>query len=286
MPRPLLRPRSALPLCALALLAVLVAGCLPAPGDEPEPPAEYVAEVARQDAEDRDEALALLTSADASAFRRAFATLRRASFRRYARTEQRTRDGDLIAYQTLSVRHLAGAEGQSAARYVRLDSTRGGTFDFGLFQRFVSANVTDLDADDLAPFVLPEDPAYLEERQRDAYYFWLGPDTLLGDVQARQVRVRARPDVADGQNIRRARVYLHPQTGRVLAAELDRVDLAMLFREESTFFVHVAYLSDSVAVPVNTRFRSLLRTPFRPPQAFSTRTSYSEIVLSAAPPAS
>jgi hypothetical protein len=271
--------RSARLFAGALALALLAGGCLPDPGDgSADESPDYLAYVAVQDEAERDEALALLESADASTFRRAFETLGQTSFRRYTRTEQLAPDETLIAYQTYTVRRLgsAAADGEGSARYVRLDSTKAGTFDFGFFRHFVSASVEDPDTDDLTPLVLPEDPAYLEPRQRESYFFWMGPDTLLGDVQARQIRVRARPDDADGQNIRRARIYVHPQTNRVLAASLERVDLAMLFREESAFFVHVRETPGGGAVPVNTRFRSLVRTPFRPPQIISTRSSYSD----------
>lgn len=220
---------------------------------------------------ERDSIFTVLGAVDQAPFRAAFAQLEHHGFTRYTRTEQFDRGDYLVAFQEQVVRHALDG-GRRAYLTQSLDSA--GTFDYGYFSGFVSENVTSQDPPDLTSYVLPEDPAYLLERNRDAYVFRILPDTLMWDMVARVVEVRARPAEGDGKNIRRVRLYVDRGTNTLIAVYMERIDLAMWFREESRFYVHIRPAASGAWVPYNTRFESRISVPFRPTQLFRTVSTY------------
>ncbi|NBW93003.1 MAG: hypothetical protein EBR20_01300, partial [Bacteroidetes bacterium] len=133
--------------------------------------------------------------------------------------------------------------------------------------QFVSENVDDADPIDLVPYLIEDDPTYLSPRNLDKYAFRMTGDTLMWDRSARIVDVRAKPDLADGENIRRVRYYVDESSNQLVAMYLERIDLGLLFREESRFYLHVRPVPDAPArggshVPYNTRFQTRIKTPF------------------------
>jgi hypothetical protein len=255
-------------------LAGVLAGCS---GEESAPPGEAVyadlGEVFQQDIVERDSVLAAFSGADIEPMRQAFTRLANSTFTRYTRTEQLDRNEFLVAYRERLVRHT-GLPG--SRRFDVLDQDSSGTFDYGFFERFVSANVEKQDPRDLAPFLLPDAPAFLSGREFDAYLYRFQPDTLMGGVLARVVEARARPVEGDGRNIRRVRYFVDRETNALVGISLERIDLALFFREESRYFAHLQQ-SESGWVPMNTRFESLIVMPFRPPQLFRTVASYRDV---------
>lgn len=253
------------PLFLLFLLVSGLSAVLAACGGREAPP------LSPADAAARDSVVTILAGLDTTGIRSAFDRLEDLDYTRYIRTEQFDEEDYLVAYTEHVVRVGRDSDGEQAVEIQQADS--GGAFDFGFFKRFVSANLESVDPVDLVPHVIPDDPDYLNPRMQDSYLFSERGDTLLWNRTARIIEVRARPGYADGLSIRRARYYIEPETDRLLAMGLERIDLALLFREESSFFVHVHPVSvagERPLLPWNTRFESTIRTPFR--DAYTVRT--------------
>jgi hypothetical protein len=222
----------------------------------------------------RDSVLSVLLGADQGPFRSAFSKLSSYDFTRYIRTEQYDGDDFLIAFEE----HIVDVSSRSGERITRMEQAdSAGNFEFGFFKRFVSDNVDNVDPVDLVPYVLPEDVGYRNPRDRDKYRYRFLPDTLLWDQQVQVVEARAKPELADGLNVRRVRHYIDRETGELMAVYLERIDLAMLFREESQFYVHVRPNGKGVVLPYNTRFQTLIMTPFRDPNKIRTVSTYSNL---------
>ena len=225
---------------------------------------------------ERDSILSVLGQVSQEAIRSAFSKLNNYSYQRYLRTEQYDVDDFSIAFSENIVAVTATAEGPKSV-VTRSDS--GGTFDFGFFKRFVSENVNDPDPVDLIPFVLEDDPSYLNPKNLDKYTFRVMGDTLMWDREAHIIEIRAKPDVADGLNIRKVRYYIERASNELVAMYLERIDLGMLFREESTFYVHILPVSGGVMLPYNTRFETMIRTPFKSSYRIRTVSTYTDHVL-------
>lgn len=221
----------------------------------------------------RDSILSVLAGADQSAIRSAFEKLPDYSFTRYIRTEQYNEDDFMVAYNEHVVRITDDGEIRQT-EIVQADSA--GTFEFGFFKRFVSENLEEVDPEDLVPYVLPDDLGYNSPRNRDRYSFHFLSDTLMWDRQAQVIEARARPGLADGLNVRRVRHYIDRGTNVLVAVYLVRIDLAMLFREESDFYVHVQPTEFGEFLPYNTRFETTIKTPFRDAYRIRTVSTYTE----------
>lgn len=261
------------PAAVLVLALMATSGC----GSEAPPPGEPVYATYKnpsyQDSAERDSVLAAFASVDTEPIRRAFQQLALAEFTRYFRTEQLDKTEYLVAFRERTVRH-SGLPGSRRFDLVEEDSS--GAFEFGFFEQFVSANVETQDPRDLSEYLLPADPPYLMPRNYEAYFYRIKPDSMMGDGLARVFEIRARPEAGDGKNIRRVRWYVDTGSNALVAIRLERIDLALFFREESRFFVHIQ-ATDAGWVPRTTRFESLIVMPFRPPQLFRTVAAYSDV---------
>ncbi len=249
---------------ATLLVVVLIAapGCK-APGSPGGPSAEETASA--------DTMATLLTGVDVASFRKAFGRISDYAYTRYTRTEQFDTDDYLVAYREKVLR----SSEEGGVRSIRVEeSDSAGTFDFGFFDRFTSTNVSEISPVDLIPFLLPDDPAYMKPRNREKYEWHYLPDTLLWDTQAQVIELRARPFAGDGQNVRRVRHYVDRTTNQLIAMYLERIDLALLFREESRFWVHMRRAESGQLVPHNTRFHTHIKTPFRTDSKFRTVSTY------------
>jgi len=224
---------------------------------------------------ERDALVEDIRRADTQELVKAFDLLSRSEYTRYIRTEQYDEEDFLIAY-TEHIAEVRIVDGERRVFVEQADSA--GAFDYGFFRRFQSENVATTDPVNLVPFVLPEEPVYLDARNMDRYAFRELPDTLLWDRQAQVVEARARPDLADGLNVRRARHFVDRGTQTLVAMYIERVDLALLFREESSFYVDITLRPDGQgAVPNNTRFESRIRTPFRGAYRVRTVSTYTDV---------
>jgi hypothetical protein len=230
--------------------------------------------------EERGAVMEAMEHAEKSDFLTAFESLSSYAFNRYIRTEQYDAEDYIIAYDE----HLLRTEGEDERRVVHVERTdSAGAFDFGFFSRFVSENVESADPVDLIPYVLPEDRAYDDPRSMDKYRFRFLADTLLWDRQARVIEIRARPELADGLNVRLVRQYVDIETGKLVGVYLERIDLALLFREESAFYVDLRPGPGDEFLPYNTRFETRIRMPFRQAYKIRTVSTFSAYEPSAAP---
>lgn len=232
-----------------------------------------------QDLAVRDSILTQLAAIRSDPFAEAFNALPHYNYTRYTRTEQFNDDAYLIAFRERTVRH-EGPAGQR--QFTMLASDSSGNYDFGFFRQFVSTNVEEQDPDDLSPYLFPENPAYLDPENYDAYVYRYRSDTLMQDLTAEVIEVRARPVEGDGKNIRRAYYFFEQDTQELIAFQLERIDLALFFREESLFFVHLQRTQDGAQAPYNTRFETRIIMPFKPPQWFRTVSTYSNVDKSSA----
>ena len=224
----------------------------------------------------RDSIISLIEGLDTEGFLSSYQSLSTYDYTRYTRTEQFNDDEYMVAFTERTVRH-AGEAGNRTYEVLSADST--GTYDFGYFRTFVSSNVEEQDPEDLTPYVFPDDPIYLSQRNFEAYFYRFNADSLMTNLTAQVVEVRARPEEGDGKNIRKARYFIDPATRKLLAFELERIDLALFFREESRFFVHIQQTPDQQYIPYNTLFETRIIVPFRPPQRFRTVSTYSDITV-------
>lgn len=222
----------------------------------------------------RDSVLSTIEVIDNTHFMDAFENLKQYNYTRYIRTEQFDDNDFMVAFTERSVRY-EGLENQR--RFTLLSSDSSGTYDFGYFRRFVSDNVDEQDPEDLTPYLIPKDPSYLSTRNFEAYTYEFEEDSLMLNVTARVIEVNARPVEGDGKNIRKARYFINPETEELIAFQLERIDLAFFFREESNFFMHVQKAPDGTYVPYNTRFESRIIVPFRDPQRFRTVATYVQL---------
>ncbi len=265
------RSRSYAPVAALCLLLSL--GCTRS--EEQRVPGEPFYPVSTdpysQSSTERDSLFSFLVAVDRETFDKAFGRLDERDFTRYTRTEQFDDEEYLVAFEEQVTRHQGSP---SNRRFVTLERDSAGAFDFGYFSRFVSQTVATYDPTNLAQYIIPDDPAYLSARNQDAYHYRALPDTVMWDMTARVIEVRARPEEGDGQNIRRVRLYVDKGTNRLIAIYLERIDLAMWYREESQFYVHVRPAPNGSWIPYNTRFETKIGVPFRPTQRFRTVSTY------------
>ena len=214
---------------------------------------------------------AMLTRVDDDAFQTAFTNLPSFAYTRFLRTEQFTGEAQLLAYTEQTYRYAPGQAGPAV-----IQEATGGTLDFGVFHRFTSGLSASLDPPNLVDYVMVESPPYLTARHAQSYAFRLLPDTLMWDQSAYGFEVRAKPVDGDGLNIRRVRDYLDHATDQLIGLALDRTDINLLFREESSFWVHIRPTDSGTWVPQNTRFETRIRTPFRDPQHFRAVSTYSD----------
>ena len=267
-----MRSRNDISWWVLLVLIAASVGC-----SQPEPAAPGTAfypdqgNLFSQSEAERDSVLAALATVRQQAFQEAFSLLPEYVFTRYTRTEQFDDEDYLVAYTERTVHHTQ----ENDVRSTTVESAdSAGAFDFGFFKRFVSENVDDIDPVNLAPHLIPKDPPYLAARNYDLYLYRFLSDTLLWDAMARVIEIRARPEAADGKNIRRVRLFVDRGTNELVAMYLERIDLALFFREESQYYVHIRRAPDGEWVPYNSRFHTLIRTPLQTAQQFRTVSTY------------
>lgn len=226
-----------------------------------------------EDRAHQDSVLAVLDAIDRTDFENAFDRLSNYAYQRYVRTEQYDEEDFLIAYDEYRIQ-IEGHANDRISTVERTDSA--GAFDFGFFNRFVSENVESVDPVDLVPYVLPDELGYTNPRNTDRYSFRILPDTLMWDRLARVIEVRAKPDLADGLNIRVVRHFIDRSTNVLVGIYLERIDLGLLFREESAFYVDLRRTDDGEFVPNNTRFESTIKMPFRGTYKIRTVSTYTD----------
>ena len=270
-----IRSSGASPLLLLLVAGVFMAALAGCTGSDGETPGDTVYPAAfnplEQDPVERDSVLALLDRIDEVPFRHAFDGLTGYMYTRYSRTEQFNDKNFLVAFDERQLRYTGTADKRSVST---IASDSSGVFDYGFFRSFVSTHAQSQDPKNIAQHILPEDPSYLVPRNHEAYLYRTIGDTLMADHVARIVEIRALPESGDGLNIRRVRLYIEKEAEKLVAAQVERIDLAMFFREESVFFMHIRPTPAGDWLPYNTRFQTRIVMPFKPPFLYRTVASY------------
>lgn len=218
---------------------------------------------------EQDSALALLSLLGQDAFEEAFGALPHYAYTRRTRTEQRSADRTLVAARERTVRYQT-QDARRVRTVVAADSA--GAFERGLLGRLASEDAAPSDPSDVAPYIIPEDPAYLSARNQEDFTYHLLPDTVIAGVRASVVEVRARP--SSSQSLRRLRLYLDGRTP--IAVHLERADQSLLYREQSRFELEMQPAPSGGWVPHRTDVRTRLKRLLRPAQRFITTSTYSD----------
>ena len=256
----------ALPCLTTAYLALfLLAGCTTSP--------DHVSEDALQSdaatGAERDSVLALLDVLDAETFTAAFDALPRYAYTRETRTEQRRSDSSLVAAYEQDVR-VQSQNGRRTRTVTAADSA--GTFGRALLSGFARSDSGAVDPPSVAPYMIPDDPAYLSARNQEDFTYHRLPDTTIGQVPAWVVEVRAAP--SSNQSLRRLRLAIDPATRKPVAVHLERADQSLLYREQSRFDLEMQAAPSGDRLPHRTRVQASLKRLLRPAQHFATTSTY------------
>ena len=220
---------------------------------------------------DRDSALAVLTAMRRTAFDSAFTRLSDYTVTRSVRTEQMTPAGTTTAVRSYEIRYPPGTE---RGTIERRDSS--GTFrDGGLFGRVAPEADPAARPENVAAQILPDQPAYVEPRTREAFRYALRAGTIRETpVYTLEATARAYGTGQD-QGVRFARLRIHRPSNQLIGLTLVRDDQVLLFGEDSRMSLDLQRTADGAWVPRESRVRAVLRVPFRTPRRFRTVSTYS-----------
>lgn len=267
------RFKNARSLHALAAVLLLVgggvwgAGCQSA-SDRPVPafaPTDTIEATVR-----RDSALSVLSSMQRTAFDSAYAALDTYTVTRYVRTEQLDSTGTITARRAHVIQYAPGTERGTIQQSDSAGTFRGG----GLLGRVApDRRPTDRPAN-VAEQILPDQPAYIEPRTREAFRYALRADTLLDDQPVYALEARARDDgTGRDQSIRHARLLITRGSRELIGLTTVRADPGLLFSEHSRLHLRLRPLHDTW-VPDVARVRAVLNVPFRAPRQFRTVSAF------------
>lgn len=226
----------------------------------------------------RDSALAVLTSMRRTAFDSAFVRLSNYAVTRSVRTEQLTPAGATTAVRSYEIRYAPGAE---RGTIERRDSS--GTFrEGGLFGRVAPESDPAARPENVAAQMLPDQPAFVEPRTREAFRYALRATTVRGTpVYTLEATARARGTGQD-QAVRYARLRIHRPSRQLIGLTLVRDEEVLLFGEDSRMRLGLQRTAGGAWVPRESRVRAVLRVPFRTPRHFRTVSAFYEYETSPA----
>lgn len=266
------RSRSLRSIALLAVFCGLWIGCN-ADGPPPTPYYGTVDTLFTATPAERSAALDALESMQQAEMRGAFGRLSDYHFQRYMRTAHYGPDGKPAGAFEHVVRYQP--EGDTLrATLVRADSS-GAPPDAGWIAGLApSSRPMALPADLLAD-ILPDDPAFVAPRTREGYRYRLRADTLASGVPVEVVEARAQPDERGHDlTVRHAQLYLDPETRQLLAVHLVRAERAVLFSEDSQFFMSLRPAPDTGWVPHLVRIQTRVGVPFRAPREARTVSAF------------
>jgi hypothetical protein len=228
----------------------------------------------------RDSALAVLERMDRTALDSSFARLRDRAYVRHTRLDRLGPGGAVRAWRTRTLRYApeaGAAPDRVAADRVAADSA-GAPGRAPLSGLASSAN-PQARLENPVPYALPDQPAYLSPRTREAFAYRLTADTLgfgpgRSAVAVQVVEVRARPGAGDDQSIRYARLVVTRADRALVAASVVRAERTLFFREDSRFSLLLRPGPAGAWLPGLTRFRARVDVPFRAPRQFRTASAY------------
>jgi len=257
----------------LAAILLLVGGAGPLSGctSAPTPPSLTPTDTLRSSV-GRDSVLAVLTSMRRAAFDSSFAVLDTYTVRRTVRTERLDSTGTPIATRSHVLRYPP-----APATGTLLDTDSSGTFrDGGLLGHVAPDRAPTDRPPNVAAQILPDQPAYVEPRTREAYRYALQARTRPDGVPVYVIEAQAR-DRGTGrdQSVRYARLTLDRDARQLIGLTTVRADDGLLFSEFSRFELHLQPLADGAWGPARTHARAFLHVPFRAPRHFRTVSTFS-----------
>lgn len=192
-----------------------------------------------------------MDSLDTRAFREAWHRPATLDHERTVRIEELGESEDIVAYREITVRFTAG---DSVTTTVRTDSA--GAFDFGLFEGLTGGESGAPVSFDPVPYVLPDDASFMSARNREKYGIRIGPDStsLAGAVD--RIEVEALPGPGDGESVRRVDYLTRGTGGMLLAVDLERRDVALLFSERSRASASTAWDGTGGLLPVRSAYET------------------------------
>jgi hypothetical protein len=221
----------------------------------------------------RDSALAVLSSMNRTAFDSAFAALDDYAVTRYTRTEQLDPAGTAMGIRSHIVRYPDGRRDDRGV--VQWRDSVGAFREGGLLSSVAPARAPGERPANMAEQVLPDQPAYVEPRTREAFRYALTADTLLDGPPVYVLEATARPrGTGREQGVRYVRLLINRASRELIGLTTVRADEVLLFGENSRFHLRLRRGPDGTWVPLVTRARAAVRVPFRAPRQFRTVSAY------------
>lgn len=224
---------------------------------------------------DRDSVLAVLTSMRRTAFDSSFSALDEYAFTRSVRTEQMTPAGTTTAIRSYVARYRPRAA-RVPGMLLRRDSVgtvRGG----GLFGWAAPNQNPEARPTDLADQILPDQPAFVEARTREAFTYALQPDSLSDGTPTWILDATARTHgTGQEQSVRYARLTIERASKQLIGLLIVRDDDVLLFGEESRTSIRLRRADDPEGpwVPHVVRARSSVDIPFQPARQFRVVSAF------------
>lgn len=219
----------------------------------------------------RDSALSVLTAMERAAFDSAFVQLDEFAMTRYVRTEQLDTTGTATALHTHTLRYPSGTE----AGTIRRRDTVGQFQSGGILSSITPPQDPTERPANLAAQALPDQPAYLAPRTREAYRYALRSDSLLDGTPTFVVEAKARTDDRGrDQGIRYARLIIDRTSNELVGLSVVRANQILLFRENSQLTIRLRTASDGTWVPHLTRVRAVVSVPLRSSRQFRTVSAF------------
>jgi len=220
---------------------------------------------------DRDSALAVLTAMRRTAFDSAFVRLSDYAVTRSVRTEQMTPAGTTTAVRSYEIRYQPGNEHGTIQRRDSSGTFHGG----GVFGRVAPNRDPRGRPPNVAAQLLPDQPAYVEPRTREAFRYALQADSLSGEIPVYVLEVTARAHgTGKDQGVRYARLLVHRPSNELIGLTLVRDDQVLLFGEDSRMSVRLRRAPDGTWVPHVARVRASVDIPLRAPRQFRTVSAF------------
>ncbi len=209
---------------------------------------------------------ARLQSIDTTPLRDAIAALEDTPFRATVSVKQATREGQVDGIEKIDIGFSPPNSLEVYSRNIE-DS-----FQFGVLHPFASGSSVEVPRMS-ASHLLPDDPAYLAPRSREAYTYIQGRDTMLLGQIHQVIEVAAKPGAGDAQPIRRVRYFVEPQSNTLSAFYLIHHQKAFLFYERSQHFVQFNP-ARAQALPDSIHLQTVIKTPFRSSESYTLQVKY------------
>lgn len=197
----------------------------------------------------QDSTIELVRNVDHAAFRESFH--RAPAHIRYSRTERKADGAPNSLVEVATYRATVSGTAQPAT-----DAEASGE---------MSALISSL---------LPEDPAYLEDRYVEDFRYSMLPDTLLLGRLTRVMQVTARPARGRKQPVEEVRYFIDSELGDLVALSIRQSTQTLFYSESSTCFIQLRQLPDLEWAPYLLRIATRLKLPLRPAVSLSRTEAF------------